>query len=71
MNKKRSENDLLISLNNYFENQGMTNTSYNLPIPDATIFNSLLTHSSEIDPDARTFFETNHRLLNEEQKSLF
>ena len=53
------ENDLLTALNNYFKDHGYTNIDFNIDMPDATLKRCVADTSTEMDPDAKRFFDKN------------
>ena len=40
-------------------------------MPDESLTRETMTTSMEVDPDAESFYDTNFRLLNDEQKLIF
>ena len=47
------------------------NSKFNIPMPDARLIREAMNTSMEVDPQAEEFFNTNFRLLNNEQRLLF
>ena len=69
--KKYAYNDLLTSVNKLLQKQGKTNEYYNLPMPDESLTHPEVFSTSEIDPNASSYFDRNHILMNLEQKEIF
>ena len=64
-------NDLLVYLCKKLEEGNKTNSDFNIPMPDESLTRDTMNTSMEVDPDAESFYDTNVRLLNDEQKLIF
>ena len=69
--KKHAYNDLLTSVNKLLKKQGKTNEYYYLPMPDESLTHPEVLSTSEIDLNASSYFDSNHILMNLEQKEIF
>ena len=56
------KNDLLIALNNFFKDNGYTNESFGIDMPDSTLVREIANTGTEVDPDSENFFEENMEL---------
>ena len=64
-------NDLLDYLSKKLKEGDKDNSEFNIPMPDARLIREAMNTSMEVDPQAEEFFNTNFRLLNNEQRLLF
>ena len=65
------ENDSLTALNSYFKDHGYTNIDFNIDMPDATLERCVADTSTEMDPDAKRFFDKNLGRLNDGQRAIY
>ena len=67
-----AHNNLLIAINDYLHKHNKSNSSYNLPMPDATLMSvNVVEDSKEFDPNAKSCYNNHIDTLDEEQHEIF
>jgi hypothetical protein len=64
-------NDLLSCLNTIFEDNGKSNESFGMSMPEDLDDVEEIFDEAEFDPDAESFFQDSYSLLNDEQRDIF